>query len=222
MKKATIKKRKVESSHHVPMTKKATLYRSPRGINRELKVMTFGSLGGYTSSTTAVQGAVSIPEGVSQGNRIGRKVEVYSISVHATHTLALSAGLGTTADETRFSLILDRQPNKALPAVADFRTNTLPNAFPNPDNTKRFKVLVDQWTPLQLQLGGSGALGQAAQYVTRTFYVKKKFNICWSNTSADYLGITTNNIFIAYNSLQTYALSNCYLDITVQIKYYDD
>lgn len=216
MKRAT-KKYKSEKSYNAP----TKIVRVPRGLNRELKTMD-ATFGNYTSSTTTIASFINIAEGSSQGQRIGRRVQIYSISIRVVMSLSLISTTPTTSDEIRFSLILDRQPNLALPVITDIRATNGANAFPNANTTKRFKVLSDTWHPLQLQLGGTGITGQATEIKTHNIYVKKNIIVEWQNSNADYTGISTNNLLCVYNSQTASAVTGCYCDCRARIKYYDD
>lgn len=211
--------KKYKSERAAPVSMKMT--RIPRGLNRELKTMDVVP-GGYCSTTTTITGCINIPEGSSQGQRIGRRVQIYSISFRCLFSFGLTATSAVTSDELRLTLIQDRQPNLALPAVLDFRSTTGTNSFPNPNTTKRFKTLFDHWQPLVIQLNGTGALGQGTAYVTKNWYMKKNIIIEFANSNADYTGISTNNIFVAWQGLQNSITTNSYCDCRIRIKYYDD
>lgn len=199
----------------------AVLMKVPRGLGRELKTMDVVRQG-YTSSTASVIDTIVIGEGTGFGERIGRRVFMQSFYVRAQISLALTGGLAQTADDVRLTIVLDRQPNKLLPAILDMHTTNGLTSFPNTNTAKRFKVLYDQFHPMVLQLGGSGATGQAVIYKTVNVYLKKQVMIEFANSNNDYTGISTNNLVMIWQSTQSSITTNTYMDTRVRMRYYDD
>jgi len=83
--------------------------------------------------------------GVTQTNRIGRKVFVHSVQWKLIVMYKISDP-STTAGSSAIRLVLvyDRQSNGVSPAVTDvFNTDAI-ESFTNKDNSKRFKIIADR------------------------------------------------------------------------------
>lgn len=81
-----------------------------------------------------------IPQGASQSQRIGRRVELRSIEVRGQ----VNAKSTTTVSCGRMILVYDRQPNKALAAVTDILESASYAAFKKDENKNRFLILKDK------------------------------------------------------------------------------
>jgi len=112
--------------------------------------------------------------------RIGRKITLKSVYIRAFITTLPS--LTPNAVETspsqclRMILLLDMQPNGAVPAATDLLTTTSTVAQINLANRDRFKILSDKcftFDPFLLLLNGSGA---AMSNQCRCFKKYKKLN----------------------------------------------
>lgn len=122
---------------------------APRGMRRAgyfasqsyERKYTDTAVAAYELDTTGSVTLISvIPQGASQSQRIGRKVENKSIEVRGQ----VNTKTTTTITSGRVMLVYDRQPNKALAAVTDVLESASYYAFKKDENKNRFLILKDK------------------------------------------------------------------------------
>lgn len=131
-------------------------------------------------------GAFALLNGTMSGtginNRVGRKIRLKSLQFNGIYNTNKDAG--TVAPEYhRILLVYDRQPNSALPAVADIiqsidlngNTSSTVYDYLNPSNYERFKVLRD-WKNM-VTLNNTGAINPAGSTVLDCGNSQSVFNI---------------------------------------------
>lgn len=157
-------------------------------INTELKVID----GGATPSTSAA-GALQIinplVQGVDYNNRIGRQVRFKSVQIRGR--VSRNAAATQTRDRVRLVLVIDKQPNMALPTWTNLYVNTDPNAFRNLDWRKRFVIL---WSRL---------VYTDADDPNRDFRLYRKLNmktVYDDSNIGSQADITTNALYFGYIS----------------------
>jgi len=137
---------------------------------------------------------LSIAQGVTEIQRIGRKCTIKSIQVKALLTFAPTAA-ATAAGNTWIYIILDKQTNGAAAAPTDiFTTTNVNTAMINMDNSSRFVVLkkwVHNWGS---QAGVTAAYNN--QVKTINWYKKCNYDIEWSGTTGAITELRSNNIFM--------------------------
>lgn len=148
----------------------------------------------YTLNTTAVFTPINIiQEGPGFNQRVGRKVMLKSL--HLTGYLSSSGNVTTnTSEYTRILLVYDRQPNGAVPTLADvlqdvtFNGTTSTGAISglNMNNSERFLIIRDSrfFSPSN---GNAAALSD--QVASNIDYTVNKCNL---------------NEFCRLNNLQTH------------------
>jgi len=137
-----------------------------------------------------------IPQGTAQSERVGRLVVVKSILFHGILTYAPGAA-ANAADGIFMYVVLDRQANKAVAAVADVFTSTdLSVALPNLDNERRFKILKRVFVPFNPGAGVTTAYNYTVRLLD--YYVKCNIPLEFDNsaTTGAIGTITSNNIFV--------------------------
>lgn len=119
-----------------------------------------------------------IPQGDTESQRVGRKVIVKKINVHATHTMPARTDIAAASSmKARYALVLDTQTNGAAFSATDlFETDSV-NSFRNLANQTRFKILKE----ISYDLKCSGAAPSGAAYVAAgdqvTWNMQVKCNI---------------------------------------------
>lgn len=104
----------------------------------------------YPANTTGSVTSMYQPTlGTDFTNRVGRKTTIKSIQARGIVRVRLAESMasGVTSPQLiRWMMILDTQPNGALPAVTDILAASLPQSPLNLNNRDRFKVIIDkQW-----------------------------------------------------------------------------
>jgi len=80
-----------------------------------------------------------IPSGTDDGERTGRMIRIVQIEVRGYTTIHAQAGDDNLAGMSSLFLVLDKQANGALPAVADvYSSDAVYQAYENQDNEYRF------------------------------------------------------------------------------------
>lgn len=134
-----------------------------------------------------------IPQGISQSERIGRKVRILAIHCEWVHSIP-AATLTDESGIARFWLILDKQAGGANPSIADVFSNTSTiQTYIVPNNESRFKVLKCSTSKLEpyLFLGGSSQQSST----TWTWYLNCNMIVEFTGTSGALTTIKSNNLF---------------------------
>ncbi len=164
-----------------------------------------------------------IPQGVDFDERVGRKITVKEVSVHARFEMGEQASMGDMRDYGRLIIYQDKQCNGAVPLVTDILgpsgTNDL--SFNDLSNKNRFRTLMS----ITCDMNQNSAIWDTVGVVIRTAakvktieqYKKVNFPIEFSGSTGALATIRSNNIgalFITYKQLV-----NC--QYYVRIRYSD-
>lgn len=156
-----------------------------------------------------------VPQGVTDVTRVGRKIRVKSLHMRGSIFLPSSGQPDEGSDVVRMIIYLDKQANKAAPAVLDILETASYQSFNNLNNRGRFLILSDKSTAI------SFTAGEAANSfeVQRTMKFNKKLNIPVEFSGADGLigEITSNNLGI----LAISQAGQMQLAYTTRIRYTD-
>lgn len=137
----------------------------------------------YQNDTTgSITLIATIPQGTTVNTREGKSAQLTSVRVRGF----IESKAATTVAQAACYLVWDRQPNKALAAIADVLVSASSNAFPNRENAQRF-VIIKSW-----RYGFAGnTTAPAAQPTTIPVddYVKLPRECVTSFTSADTTGV---------------------------------
>lgn len=167
---------------------------------------------------------LTIPQGVAQSERIGRKLVVKKIVWNLTFVLNVTGAAATVGcDRMRLMLVQDKQCNGAAATYSTVADGVLSangvDALRNLDNIGRFNILKNWDIPLNSTAGVSGAWQQYA--VCETGSVTCNIPIEYDNsvTTGAITSIRSNNIFI----LGCCAATNSGVSVlgTVRIRYTD-
>lgn len=189
----------------------------------------FTSAGAFTLLNGCVPGDNS-------NNRTGRKISMTSMQIRG-YVNTVNNSSATAADFLRLILVYDRQPNAALPALADVLQataqggGTTSGSFDplNINNADRFKVLRN-WNWGMLTTLGAGVVPVAALLGPQTCdnttideYIQLKgmeahYNAGTAGTVAD---ITTGSIFLLAVGLESAANNSFRFTFTARLRFHD-
>lgn len=145
----------------------------------------------------AEDSCVTIAQGVTESQRIGRKCTVTSINWNYEVVLPTVAGAGPQdGDQVRVILYQDRQANGAAATVTGILETGNYQSFRNLANTGRFRVLMDKTHSINSRAGaGTGAANDWPQ-VTQTYKYHKRCNIPleYNSTTGALTELRSNNI----------------------------
>ncbi len=94
-------------------------------------------------------------QGDGDSQREGRKVVVSSLFFRGSLTMPSQTNKDSTSDRIRLIVYVDKQANKAAPAILDILETADQDSFRNLTNTKRFRFLYDKTVAMNC-LGGAG------------------------------------------------------------------
>jgi len=168
-------------------------------------------------STSGATGNIHIvPQGDTESSREGRKIEIKSIQIRGTFSLAPGADANGISI-AYLVLIMDTQCNGANPAITDvFTSNNMGSNMVNLSNDNRFRILKRFCVTLGSQAGVTTAYNQNAMPLE--YYMKCNIPITYDNTATTGAITTTrqNSIFFAQGS----AIDNqITFDGTVRIRF---
>ncbi len=148
------------------------------------------------NGTIAEDSVLTIPEGVGEEQRIGRKITVKKIGWK--FNIKLPAGTTATASDTvRVMLYVDKQTNGAAAAVTDLLATDDFQSFNNLSNKSRFYTLMDRTYDVNTSISGNGTSSDTVEkQINDSFYKDCNLPIEYDN-SATTGAITTmrsNNI----------------------------
>ncbi len=142
---------------------------------------------------------IAIPQGVTEKERVGRKVRIKSVNWRYTITIPEFDALSTPAggDTVRVILYIDKQTNGSAAPVLDILEVANYQSFRNLVNGGRFKVLLDRTHSLNyLALASDGAGVVSGPEVSEdfTFFKKCDIPVEYSSTTGAIGEICCNNI----------------------------
>lgn len=150
-------KRKASTSASTTPTKKkpkltrqnatVTIYRNPSPISPEKKAYDINGTT-YQINTTGSVTALCTPQlGTDLANRVGRRIKLTSVYIRGDVGLEAaytSAAVQVHAQQARFILFMDYQPNGIIASATDLLTQATSWGQLNLNNRERFKVLKDK------------------------------------------------------------------------------
>lgn len=92
------------------------------------------------NTTGTIKLIATIPQGTTVNTREGKACQLTSVRLRGN----MFTDTTTTATHVCNYLVWDKQPNKALAAIADIFTSASSLAFPNRENAQRFRI-IKQW-----------------------------------------------------------------------------
>lgn len=142
-----------EKSTPPKKTKKTSMINPPRKkIGPEKKNVDLSSTAQLIAAQTTATVTLlnGIDDGATSSTRIGRRVNLVSLTYRFSGSMAATTAGGSPI---RLLIVYDRQPNGATPAITDIVILDTISSTMNLANSKRFKVLVDDCSQ---QIGTAG------------------------------------------------------------------
>lgn len=171
------------------------------GPGRELKFFNLANVNatGTVSSTGEIFPTVNnIGQGTNESQRIGRKCTIRSLQWHYTITLPVAAS-AIGDDVIRVILYLDKQANGAAALVTDVLYVADYNAFYNPENMGRFRILMDRSHAINATAGDANRFSKTYQgHFSKRCTVPLEF----SQSTGALTEIKSNNIGVLFISMQ--------------------
>lgn len=153
-----------------------------------------------TGGTIAEDSVLTIAQGTTESERIGRKVQVKQINWRFQILLPTTATAADTSDAVRVILYLDKQANGAAAGVTAILESSNFQSFNNLSNKSRFRTLMDRTYELNIPAGSGRGSTDTLSYgeyrIQDTFFKPCDIGIEYDN-SATTGAITTmrsNNI----------------------------
>ncbi len=148
------------------------------------------------TGTIAQVTCVDIDQGITESNRIGRKVRVKMINWRMTVRLIPGSAPANTSDTCRVILYLDKQANGATAGVTDILESADYQSFNNLANKGRFRTLMDKTWDLQAMSGAfDGTNDQFGENIINdSLYKKVNIPIEYSGATGAITELTSNNI----------------------------
>lgn len=156
-----------------------------------------------------------LAEGTGIDQRIGRRVQIKSISVRMWIYSPVTI---TETVHFRALLVQDRQCNGALPIIADiFALASVPDySYYNLDNRERFRVITDRKFHIQSEDG----IHQSHQMLTMSS--KMPVETTYNDTGSGITDIATNSIFLLLIANRSVTNdTNLKIDYIFRTRYYD-
>jgi len=162
----------------------------------ERKVNDIGTATYQINTTGSITLLANPALGSDFNNRIGRKVVLKSVyikgKIQTENSLATTAG-DTVAQQGRFIIFCDMQPNGAAPAVTDLLVAALPSSQLNLNNRDRFKIYSDKeyvFDPYHVNITATTAYASTGRQIYNVKKYKKLnlemiFNATNGGTIAD-------------------------------------
>ncbi len=173
--------------------------RTRRNPTPELKFHDIATIDAVIASGGVItSGLITIPQGTTENERIGRKLTIRKIGMKIRINLAEQTSDGSTEDTVRLMLILDKQCNGAAPAILDILETADFQSFNNLSNSFRFRTLMDRTFSINAQSGaGNGTAQEFGQNVINTSFYKDCFlPIEYSGVTGAITEIRSNHIIL--------------------------
>lgn len=231
IKKARTRPARAYPNSMVPLASRGYNFGSPEMKCKDLASNSYVGLDDNTASLVSC--VAGIVQGTGIGNRIGTRILVKSIHIigefACTDALATPpADSNSGAHVVKISIILDMQPNGALPGITDIFDGVSPIAHLNIQNRDRFKVIKQKvWTLDPYLVSRTVAGEEYACAVNQIRYIKifKKcslpvfYNNGNAGTSSD---LSSNNIVIVMQSNAPNNGSGDTCRMTCRVRYIDN
>lgn len=185
----------------------------------------------YQVNTTGSFTLLHIPtQGTDYTNRIGRKTMMKSVYIRGRVQLedagTLAAVVNSYAQQGRFILFLDLQPNGAVPVVTDLLNTADPASQLNLNNRDRFKIIKDKcfvFDPIAVS-----TVTTPAGFLNRTVYNFKVFKKCsietiFSTNGGTIADITTGALYMFWIGSQAGGTNtDTNAVVSTRVRYMDD
>ncbi len=144
-----------------------------------------------------------IPQGVTEGERVGRKAFFHSMFVKGVLSLSTSTVVASAGEVVKISLVLDKQCNGAAATTLSLVDTDTLLSFNNLANAGRYKTL---WSK-NITLNHTAACGNGTSNDTVqlkrpfSFFVKMALPIEFDDVTGAITEIKSNNVFMMTQSL---------------------
>lgn len=144
-------------------------------------------------------GTVTLLNGVATGtdftNRIGRRIR--NLSLELVGFLYPESQTTTQMDLCRVLIVLDKQPNGAIPAITDVLTSSTSLAGRNLNNAKRFTILKDDMMECgSFSTTATQAVASAPTTQRLVYHLPLGMETEYLNTTSAITSISTNSIVL--------------------------
>lgn len=157
------------------------------------------------TSGIAEDSCLTIAQGVTESQRVGRKCTVKNIGWKYQITLPSTTGDTATSDTVRVILYQDKQTNGATATVAGILESADFQSFNNLSNSSRFRTLLDRTYDLNAPSGGTSAAGvdQFGEFTVHdSFYKRCNMPIEYDSTTGAITEMRSNNVGVLLLSSQ--------------------
>ncbi len=131
-------------------------------------------------------------QGVSESNRIGRKMTITRINMRMF--IVLNSGTAVTSETYRLMVVLDRQANGAAATITDVLETADEKSFNNLANSQRFLVLKDWYGSINKTADIGTNINSQLKVVT--FFKEVNIPIEFSATAGAITDIRSNNLLL--------------------------
>lgn len=175
-------------------------YYGKSSLKPELKFLDTGVTAQLIPNAYAIPTStfITIPEGTSDNERVGRKVVIQQIELKGQLTYTPSAQ-ADGSNHVSMMIVLDTQCNGTSPPITDIMTNSVPaRSYPNLVNQGRFKILKAWEVDFNVTNTESTIFVPSEQ--TKYIHFKKSVSIPieYAGALGTLTNIKSNNLFIMY------------------------
>lgn len=190
-------------------------YVNSRGVRPELKSYDIGvNLHPIANTISLLYGPwQTLPLGVQSDQRVGRKVRVKGVTLSGVVRSVNVTTISTAADTVWLWVVMDRQPNNNIPAVADVWSNSAAHtALRNLDQGPRFKII----KCIEIKTD----FGQTGTFINTPFeaYIPLDTTVTWQG-AANSSPYKNNLLFFAGNANQ--AASDLVISMVSRVRFTD-
>ncbi len=143
---------------------------------------------------------ITIAQGVTESQRIGRKCTIRSINCRFEVSLPGATAIANTSDIVRCIIFLDKQANGVTPSITGVLESADYQSFNNLANKGRFRTLMDRTYNLSAKAGsGRGSTDTLAFgeiIIEDTFFKNCNIPIEYDSTTGAITEMRSNNISI--------------------------
>lgn len=149
-----------------------------------------------TTGTIYDDSLLHIVQGISESERIGRKVTVKRISMKGQIELPEQTATSAGSDRLRIVIYKDKQTNGAAATVADLLQSADIDSFRNLENSGRFQFLYDKTIAINASAAAGNGTANDSFNIVRHMKWNKELNLSieYSSTTGAITELRSNNI----------------------------
>lgn len=186
----------------------------------------------YDANSTGVFTLLAVPVlGSDYNQRIGRKITLKSVYVRGyvgtqQALQALASAAPASAQQARMIILLDNQPNGAVPVSTDLLVSANPTSQLNLNNRDRFKILCDKtfvFDPIIYTTTATQAVASASRQIYNIKKYKKLniesiFNATNGGTIAD---INSGALYMFWIGTAAAGNNDAYSQLSTRVRFVD-